>query len=84
MTELTAAFRRKSIAAFRWHGKPSDLQLRKFFGRLFEVHEGNLRVYNLGTKEWLNVPQGSWVFKLRNGDLFVVSDEAVRLFARLR
>jgi hypothetical protein len=84
--DLRAAFKRGTfIGAAHWQGTiVSQVRFDRFFGRTYEIHDGRLRIFNIGTHEWLNVPLDSWVLKMRNGDFIVVSDEVIRLFARLR
>lgn len=85
MDELRAAFKRGTFnATLHWQGAVNKERFGRMFGRLWEVHNGALRVYNIGTQRWLDVPVGSWVLRVRNGDFIVVSDEVIRLFARLR
>lgn len=71
-------FGSQHLKTLHWEGNQS--RLPKFCGRLYEVHDGVLRIFNLGTHEWLVVPVGSWIFKLQNGDVFVVAHEAVKLW----
>jgi hypothetical protein len=70
------------IKTMHWLGLVDTPRFKKFFGDLYTIENHQLMIYNIGTKQWLHVPVGSWIIKMRNGDFVVIADETMRMYAK--